>query len=129
MRKAWIVCAAVIAGSSVSLAGANGQELRGCAAKRAAIEREISYAEQYKNTHKLVGLQEALKNVEAHCTDEGLRAERMQKVLKKEQDVRDAEVALSEANVRGKADRVEKKQRELAEAQAELSAARAELDK
>ena len=54
--------------------------LKGCAAKKQAIETELDYARKHNNSHQIVGLEKALKEVAENCTDEKLRAERKAKI-------------------------------------------------
>ena len=49
---------------------------RGCAAKICHLERELSYARAHNNSHRVAGLQRALAETKAHCTDSRLEAER-----------------------------------------------------
>ena len=49
--------------------------LKSCEAKKVSLERQIAYAKTYNNTHQIAGLQTALDEVNAHCTDAGLRVD------------------------------------------------------
>lgn len=48
----------------------------GCAAKAQNIQQQIDYATQHGNTHRVDGLKKALSEVQTHCTEAGLQAER-----------------------------------------------------
>ncbi|MGN7911747.1 DUF1090 domain-containing protein [Enterobacter sp. 22466] len=105
------------------------QAATGCEAKRQNIERQIDYARTHGNNHRVAGLEKALSEVIANCTDEGLRAERKSDVLKKEQKVEERRRELSEAQADGRADKISKKQQKLDEAHAELDEAKSQLNK
>ncbi|WP_337262683.1 MULTISPECIES: DUF1090 domain-containing protein [unclassified Serratia (in: enterobacteria)] len=97
----------------------------GCAQKAQAIQTQIDKAKQYGNRQRVEGLEKALGEVQNHCTEAGLEAERQQKIAEKQNKVAEREQELQEARQAGKADKVAAKQRKLAEAQAELKAAQA----
>ncbi|HBZ8092993.1 DUF1090 domain-containing protein [Klebsiella variicola] len=99
----------------------------GCEAKRQDIEQQIRYALSNGNDHRIAGLEKALSEVNAHCTDSGLRAEREADVREKTRKVTEREQELAEARADGRADKIRKKERKLDEARAELEEARAAL--
>ncbi|HAV1831501.1 TPA: DUF1090 domain-containing protein [Enterobacter hormaechei subsp. steigerwaltii] len=99
----------------------------GCEAKRQDIEQQIRYARSKGNDHRIAGLEKALSEVNAHCTDSGLRAEREADVREKTRKVEEHEQELAEARSDGRADKIRKKERKLDEARAELAEARAAL--
>lgn len=99
----------------------------GCEAKRQDIEQQIRYARSNGNDHRIAGLEKALSEVNAHCTDSGLRAEREADVREKTRKVEEREQELTEARSDGRADKIRKKERKLDEARAELAEARAVL--
>ena len=108
---------------------AASQTATGCEAKRLNIEQQIDYARTHGNSHRINGLEKALSELNANCTDEGLRAERESNVRKKERKVEDRRQELTEAQADGRIDKINKKQRKLEEAQAELNEARTMLTK
>ncbi|ELH8609736.1 DUF1090 domain-containing protein [Enterobacter asburiae] len=99
----------------------------GCETKRQDIEQQIRYARSNGNDHRIAGLEKALSEVNAHCTDSGLRAEREADVREKTRKVEEREQELAEARSDGRADKIRKKERKLDEARAELAEARAAL--
>ncbi|MCG3098447.1 DUF1090 domain-containing protein [Enterobacter cloacae] len=101
----------------------------GCEAKRQNIEQQIDYARAHGNNHRIAGLEKALSEVNSHCTDEGLRAERESDVRKKEEKVEERRRELAEAQAEGRTDKISKKQKKLEEAQAELDEAKSMLNK
>ncbi|BFO12141.1 hypothetical protein GGER_46510 [Serratia rubidaea] len=52
----------------------------GCAAKAQEIQQQIDYATQHGNSQRVAGLKTALGEVQAHCTDAGLQAERQKRL-------------------------------------------------
>lgn len=98
-----------------------------CATKIRAIETQIDYAKQRGNTNRIAGLQDALANTKANCTNSGLaeRADRkvrdaQQDVDKAQAEVREAEDKLREARHVGKTKKVLKAERNLADKQRKL---------
>ncbi len=51
--------------------------------KRAGYTKEISYAEKHNNQRRIEGLNKALSEVRANCTDSKLRAEHQKRSLSK----------------------------------------------
>lgn len=114
-----------------------------CADKSAALQKEISIAQQYGNTQKVAGLKKALAEVKAHCTNGSVLADAQKKVSKlekkvadKRDDVSEVQADLKQAQAKGDQKKIAKYQKKLAEKQAdlrevqqELSQARAELAK
>ncbi|MTD26339.1 DUF1090 family protein [Erwinia sp. J316] len=139
MKKLISVLAVV---ASVGLfASASAQAAQNCAAKSAALEKQIKIAEYYGNTYKVAGLKKALAEVKAHCTNDSVLAgaqkdvNKLEKKLnKKREDIADVQADLRKAKAKGDARKVAKYQKKLAEKQADLreiqqklSQARAEL--
>lgn len=103
--------------------------LTGCAAKKAEIQQQIDYAKAHDNSYRIAGLEKALAETSAHCTDASLRADREADVRKKEQKVAERQQELAEAKASGRSDKIAKKQEKLERAQQELAEAKAELTK
>ncbi|HEX4502771.1 MAG TPA: DUF1090 domain-containing protein [Scandinavium sp.] len=103
--------------------------LTGCAAKKDEIQQQLDYAKKYNNSGQIAGLEKALKEVNANCTDASLRAEREADVREKEQKVTEREQELTEAKATGRSDKIQKKQEKLDDAKEELADAKAELNK
>lgn len=100
---------------------------KGCAAKRAAIEKRITVAKEKDNADQLAGLERALDNVIDWCSHDNLKAKAEYEIWEKEQDVAECIRELDKAKAKGKADKIAKRERKLSEAQAELEEARAKL--
>nr|WP_209439251.1 DUF1090 domain-containing protein [Intestinirhabdus alba] len=113
----------------VFTAFAASQTATGCEAKRQDIEQQLRHAREHSNAHRAAGLEKALSELNANCTDEGLRAAREDDVRKKEQKVAERRQELAEAQADGREDKIRKKQQKLADAQAELAEAKSMLDK
>jgi hypothetical protein len=95
-----------------------------CDAKRQSIEQEITYAQAHGNASRVQGLQTALAQVKAHCTDASLRSDAEQKVAKAQQKVVAQEQELAEAREQGKgADKMADRQRKVDDAHAQLQQA------
>ncbi len=95
-----------------------------CLQKRADILHQIDQAKQHGNTHRLAGLNKALREQEAHCTPESIRKAREQDVAEARHEVAERERELREAKSDGKdADKIAKREAKLKEAQDDLAQA------
>lgn len=101
----------------------------GCEGKRQKIEQQIDYARAHGNAHRVAGLQKALSEVNANCTNAGLRAERESDIRKKERKVEERRQELAEARADGRENKILNKQKKLKDALDELTEARGMLDK
>ena len=64
------------------LAGqAYGSENIGCKARQQAVTDQLAFARAHNNQEQVAGLERALRNLEAHCTDAGLLEEQQRKVV------------------------------------------------
>ncbi|CEJ63759.1 MULTISPECIES: DUF1090 domain-containing protein [Citrobacter] len=91
-----------------------------CQEKEQDIQREISYAEKHNNQSRINGLNKALSEVRANCTDSKLRANHQKKIAEQKNEIAERQRDLAEAKQKGDADKVAKRERKLAEAQKEL---------
>ncbi|EGL1669504.1 DUF1090 domain-containing protein [Salmonella enterica] len=91
-----------------------------CQEKEQDIQKEISYAEKHNNQRRIEGLNKALSEVRANCTDSKLRAEHQKKMAEQKEEVAERQRDLAEAKAKGDADKIDKRERKLAEAQDEL---------
>ena len=110
------------------LAAEDVQPLTGCAAKRQAISSQIEQAKAHGNSAQQAGLEKALAEVTAHCTDASLKKERENKVLDAKHDVSRRQADLDKAMKKGDPDKINKRKEKLAEARKELQDAVEELD-
>ena len=110
------------------LAAETAPQLTGCAAKRQAISLQIEQAKAHGNSDQQAGLEKALSEVTANCTDAALRKERENKVLDAKHDVSRRQADLDKAMKKGDADKINKRKDKLAESRKELQDAVEELD-
>lgn len=103
------------------------ETLTGCAAKRAEVAQQIQYANAHGNSAQKAGLEKALKEIDQHCTDSSLMAERQQKVQEKMDKVAEREADLRAARAGGSSKKIAKQQEKLTDAQKELQEARDSL--
>lgn len=121
----------IIACSAIMIAALSTQafaSVTGCEAKKAEIRTQLDYAKSHGNTHQITGLEKALGEVDAHCTDASLRQERQLKVTEKEQKVAERQREVNEARQTGQRDKLAKKLKKLKEAEEELAEARAQVN-
>ncbi|WP_045856708.1 DUF1090 domain-containing protein [Raoultella terrigena] len=93
-----------------------------CQEKEQDIQREISYAEKHHNQNRIDGLNKALREVQAHCSDTKLKADHQQKIAKQREEINERQRDLREAKQKGDAEKISKRQHKLDEAQQELKA-------
>ncbi|WP_312690905.1 DUF1090 domain-containing protein [Kosakonia sp.] len=93
-----------------------------CQEKEQEIQREISYAEKHNNESRIVGLNKALREVRASCSDNKLRAAHQKKIIEQREEVAERRRDLSEARQKGDADKISKREHKLKEAQEHLKA-------
>ncbi|MEB6605590.1 MULTISPECIES: DUF1090 domain-containing protein [Aeromonas] len=111
------------------LAGqAYGSENVGCKARHQAVTEQLAFARAHDNAERVAGLEQALRNIETHCTDAGLLEDQQQKVVKQKAEVEERLADLQSARVAGKPDKIAKKQAKLEASQAELLEAQRELE-
>ncbi|WP_347902450.1 DUF1090 domain-containing protein [Pseudomonas purpurea] len=104
-------------------------ELTGCAAKRQSISAQIEQAKAHGNAEQQAGLEKALSEVTAHCTDASLKKERENNVLDAKHEVSRRQTDLEKAMKKGDAEKINKRKDKLAESRKELQQALDELDK
>ena len=110
------------------LAAEEAAQLTGCAAKRQAISTQIEQAKAHGNSAQQAGLEKALSEVTANCTDASLKKERENKVLDAKHEVSRRQADLDKAMKKGDADKINKRKDKLAESRKELQDAVEELD-
>ena len=91
-----------------------------CLQKQQDIQREISYAEKHQNQRRIDGLNKALREVKANCSDSKLRAEHQQKIAEQKEEIAERRRDLAEAKEKGDADKISKREHTLSEARDEL---------
>ena len=110
------------------LAAQEAPQLTGCTAKRQAISAQIEQAKAHGNSAQQAGLEKALSEVTANCTDASLKKERENKVLDAKHEVSRRQADLDKAMKKGDADKINKRKDKLAESRKELQDAVEELD-
>jgi hypothetical protein len=90
-----------------------------CQEKEQDIQREISYAEKHHNQNRIDGLNKALREVRANCSDSKLKADHQQKIAKQRRNCRTS-ARPEGSRKKGDADKISKRQHKLDEAQQEL---------
>lgn len=97
-----------------------------CADKEQRITEQLQQAEAADNQQQLRGLRKALQEMRANCSEEGLAAERHQRIGESEAEVAERRDELAEAIRKGDQEKIDKREGKLAEALKELGEARAE---
>ena len=110
------------------MAAQQAPELTGCAAKVKKIETQLEYARAHNNPFQVAGLEKALKEVKANCTEAGLKKEREKKVLDAKHEVSQRQADLDKAMKKGDPEKIDKRKNKLAESRKELQEALDQLD-
>jgi len=110
------------------LAAEETPQLTGCAAKRQAISTQIEQAKAQGNSEQQAGLEKALSEVTANCTDAALKKERENKVLDAKHEVSRRQADLDKAMKKGDSDKINKRKDKLAQSRKDLQEALDELD-
>ena len=114
--------------SAPLLAAEEAAPLTGCAAKRESISTQIEQAKAHGNSEQQAGLEKALSEVTAHCTDASLKKERENTVLDAKHEVSRRQADLDKAMKKGDPDKINKRKEKLADSRKELQDAVEELD-
>ncbi|MBU9809884.1 DUF1090 domain-containing protein [Rahnella sp. C60] len=94
-----------------------------CVTKQQEIQKQIGEARAHNNQNRIDGLEKALRENKAHCTDAGLKAENQKRVDEKREKVAEREQELKEALAKGDHEKILRKQQKLEEATSELKEA------
>jgi DNA-binding NarL/FixJ family response regulator len=96
-------------------------QTNGCDAKRSSIENEIAYAQAHGNAKRVDGLETALAQMNANCTDAVLRSDAQRKVTASQKKLAEREHDLQKAKADGKSvKKIAERQHKVDEAHAEL---------
>jgi len=123
MSKSLLVALLLIAPAQ---AETQSDTLPTCADKEQRILERLQRAEAADNQAQVRGLNKALKEMRANCSEEGLAAERRERIAESEAEVAERREDLAEARRSGDQDKIDKREGKLAEALKELGEARAE---
>ncbi|MDC7865617.1 hypothetical protein TH59_10425 [Pantoea ananatis] len=98
-----------------------------CQQKEQDIQREIEMAQKHNNQRRVNGLERALTEVRAGCTDKKLKASHLEKINAQNEKVAERERELKEERDEGHdKDKIAKRERKLEEARQELKKLQAE---
>ncbi|MEB0204844.1 DUF1090 domain-containing protein [Pseudomonas sp. CCC3.1] len=111
------------------MAADQAPEPTGCAAKKHAITLQLEQARAHGNSNQVAGLEKALSEVNANCTEAGLKKERENKVLDAKHEVSKRQADLDKAMKKGDPEKIDKRKTKLAESRKELQEALDQLDK
>lgn len=99
-----------------------------CSGKKNAIQTQIDYAKKANNTYQVQGLEKALSDVNTYCNNSDLEKKYKVKIQDKLKDIREQEVDLQEAKLKGDAAKIAKREAKLSEDQRELKNAQDQLE-
>lgn len=92
-----------------------------CQQKEQSIQQEIEMAKKHDNQRRVNGLERALTETHANCSDAGLNEAHQQKIKQHENKVTEREQELKQEKAEGNdRDKIAKREKKLAEAQHEL---------
>jgi gas vesicle protein len=97
-----------------------------CQQKEQDIQREIDMSKQHNNQRRVTGLERALTEVRAGCTDEKLKSAQSERIAEQKHKIAERERELKEERQDGDKDKIEKRERKLEEARHELKKLEAE---
>ena len=98
-----------------------------CQQKEQDIQHEIEMAKKHNNQRRVNGLERALTEVRAGCTDKKLKASHLEKINAQKQKVAERERELKEERDEGHdKDKIAKREHKLEEARQELKKLQAE---
>lgn len=100
-----------------------------CLIKSQEISTKIQDAKTEGNKQQQAGLEKALSEVNANCTETSLLKQREQKVLDAKREVSRRQSDLNKAMTKGDPERINKRKDKLAESRKELQDAQSELEK
>ena len=129
LRQVQFTTFALLAISSFSFANENCETLKGCAQKVCQVEKQISIAKETGNDHKIDGLNEALNEINAHCSDDKIISSLEDDLAKANDELKEHQEELKEAQAEEKGDKIEKYNEKIKEDEAEISALKEELSK
>ncbi len=105
----------------------------GCQKKEAALQKQLDYAQQYKNVHRAEALKRAIQDVRTKCgstpdytvqdlqLDDNVYKDILDtKIAKYKSKVADAEKELAKAKIKGKPKKIAQKEAKLTERKSEL---------
>lgn len=124
-----VLALACTLGAPALLAGEQAPAASECVLKGQEINGKIQQAKADGNKKQQAGLEKALAEVKANCTETSLLKQREQKVLDAKREVSRRQTDLNKAMSKGDPERINKRKDKLAESRKELVDAQAELEK
>jgi hypothetical protein len=112
-----------------AFAAEQAPQLSGCAAKRQDIATQIENAKAAGNAGQQAGLEKALSEMNANCTDADLLKQQEQKVLDAKREVSRRQADLNKAMSKGDPEKIDKRKDKLAESRKELQDEQEKLEK
>ncbi|XKM12980.1 DUF1090 domain-containing protein [Orbaceae bacterium ac157xtp] len=103
------------------------QEGLTCLGKQSALNTEIDYAKNY-NSHRVRGLENALKEVQNYCNDQDLEIKYKNDILDKLKKLQEKQIELNQAKLKNKPSKINKIEKKIAVAEVELKNAQEKLD-
>lgn len=98
-----------------------------CQQKEQDIQHEIAMAQQHNNLRRVNGLERALTEVRASCSDEKLKAAHQERIKAQQEKVAERERELKEERQEGDdKEKIAKRERKMREARQELKKLQAE---
>lgn len=105
------------------------QQEAGCVAKSQEISTKLEEAKAEGNKQQQAGLEKALSEVKANCSEATLVKQYEQKVLDAKREVSRRQADLNKAMAKGDPEKINKRKDKLAESRKELQDAQTELEK
>lgn len=111
----------ILLGASLFTLAAFAQADTLCQQKEQSIQHEIDLARKHDNQRRVTGLERALTETHATCSDEALKKAHQEKIKQHQQKVVEREQELKQEKAEGDdRKKIEKREKKLAEAQREL---------
>lgn len=126
-RKMLKITTVALALSSFSYAQTNDAPLKGCAKKAYDVNTQIALAKKDGNAHKVDGLNIALEEIKAHCSDDKIISEIEKDIKEAQKELTEHEADLKEAQAEQKSDKIKKYTKKIKEDEAEISSLQAQL--
>ncbi len=127
LKKVQFTTLALLAISNFSFANESCEALKGCAQKACQVEKQIEIAKKNGNSHKIDGLNKALAEITAHCSDDKIISDIEDDLSKSNDELKEHQEELKEAQAEEKSDKIEKYNAKIKEDEAEISALKEKL--
>ena len=129
LKQVQFTTLALLAVSSFAVGNENCAELKGCAEKSCQVEKQIALAKKNGNSHKIDGLNKALAEITAHCSDDKIISDIEDDLSNANDELKEHQEELKEAQAEEKSDKIEKYNKKIKEDEAEISALKEKLSK